>query len=54
MLKKRDRIVASVRKQQTRYLRKSHQFGIELSKTVEEALALDDKNGNTLWVGSLS
>ena len=50
VLKKRDRIIASIRKQKTRFQKKSHKFGIELPKTVEEALALDAKNGNTLWV----
>ena len=48
VLKKRDRIIASVRKWQTRNLNRSHKFGMELPKTVEEALALDAKNGNTL------
>ena len=47
MLKKIDRIVSSVRKQQTRYLKNSHKFGIELHKTVEQALPMDAKNGNT-------
>ena len=41
MLKKRDRIIASIRKWQTRYLKKSHKFGIELPKTVDQVLALD-------------
>ena len=54
MLKKRDRIIASIRKRQTRYLRRSHKFGIELPKTVKQALALDAKNGNTLWVDDKS
>ena len=44
VLKKRDRIVASIRKWQTRYLKKRHKFGIELPKTMEQALALDAKN----------
>ena len=26
-----------------------HKFGIELPKIVEQALALDAKNGNNLW-----
>ena len=38
LLKKRYRMIASIRKQQTRYLIKSHKFGIELPKTVDEAL----------------
>ena len=54
VLKKGDRIIASIRKQQTRYLKRSHKFGIELSKTVEEALALDAKNGNSLWADTIS
>ena len=54
VLKKRDRIITSIRKQQTRYLKKSHKFGIELPKTVEQALALDAKNGNTLWADAIS
>ena len=33
---------------------KSHKFGIELPKTVEQALALDAKNGNTLWADAIS
>ena len=53
MLKKRDRII-TIRKWQTRYLKKSHMFGIELPKTVEEALALDVKNGNMLWADTIS
>ena len=46
---KRGRIVASVRKGQTRYLQKSHKFGIDLPpKSVEQVLAMDAKNANTL------
>ena len=52
VLKKIFRIIASIRKQQTRYLKKSNKFGIELSKTVEQALAA--KNGNTLWANAIS
>ena len=54
MLKKRDRIIASIRKWQTRFLKRSHKFGIELFKTVEEALTLDANNGNALWVDVIS
>ena len=54
MLKRRDRIIASIRKWQTRYLKRNFQFGIELPKTVEQALALDAKNGNTLWADAIS
>ena len=54
VFKKRDRIIASVRKWQTRYLKKSQKFGIDLPKTVEQAHALDAKNGNTLWADAIS
>ena len=30
-------------------LKKKHKFGIELPKSVEQALALDAKNGNAIW-----
>ena len=40
--------------QQTRYLKRSHKFSIELPKTVDQAYALDAKNGNTLWADAIS
>ena len=49
MLKNADRMIVSVRKQQTRHLKKSHKFGRELPKTVEQAYTLDAKKSNTLW-----
>ena len=54
MLKKKDRIITSVRKQETIYLKKNDEFCIELPKTVEQALALDAKNNSTLWVDAIS
>ena len=54
VLKKIDRIFSNIRKQHFRYLKRSHKFGIELPKTVEETLALDAKNGNTLWADVIS
>ena len=53
MLKKRDRIIVSIRKWQTRYLKKSQEFSIDYPEPVEQALALDAKNGNTLWVDAI-
>ncbi len=53
-LKKRDRIISLVRKRTTHYLKRTHKFGIEVPKTVKEALALDHKNGNTLWVDAIA
>ncbi len=54
VLKKRDRIISLVRKQTTHYLKRTHKFGIEVPKTVKEALALDCKNGNTLWADDIA
>ena len=54
VLKKRDRIIASVRTWQTRYLKRSHKFGIELHTTVEQVLTMDAKNDNTLWADAIS
>ena len=52
--KKRDREASSVRKQQTRYLKKSQKIGRELSKTLKQALILGTKNGNISWEDSIS
>jgi hypothetical protein len=40
VIEKQDRIISLVKRQSTRYLKKNHKFGIELPKTVEEALEL--------------
>jgi hypothetical protein len=54
VLKKCDRIISLVCKRTTRYLKRTHKFGIEAPKTVKEALALDRKNGNTLWADAIA
>jgi hypothetical protein len=54
VLKKRDQIISLVRRGTTRYLKRTHKFGIEIPKTVNEALALDRKNGNTLWANAIA
>eukprot|EP01082_Thalassiosira_pseudonana_P011160 g10259.t1 g10259 contig4:1534300-1534839(+) len=41
VLKKRDRIIAQVKQRNARYLKKTHKFGIEMPKSVQEALELD-------------
>ena len=53
-LKKRDSIIYLVNKRQTRYLKKTHKFGIEMPKTVKEATELDAKNGDTKWMDTIS
>jgi hypothetical protein len=54
VMKKRDRIISLVCKRTTRYLKRTQKFGIEVPKTVKEALALDCKNGNTLWEDAIA
>jgi hypothetical protein len=54
VLKMCDRIISLVCKRTTRYLKRTHKFGIEVPKTVKEALALDCKNGNTLWADAIA
>ena len=53
-LKKRDRIISLVKKRQTRYLNKTHKFGIDMPKTVKEATKLYAKNGDTKWMYAIS
>ena len=54
VLRKKDSIIANIRKLQGRFLKKSHNFGIELPKAMEQALALDATNGNTLWADAVA
>jgi hypothetical protein len=51
---KREHIIALVKKRSTRFLKKTHKFGIEVPRSVAEAYALDKKNGNTLWADSIT
>ncbi len=53
-MKKCDRIISLVWKQMTRYLKRTHKFGIEVPKTVKEAFDLDCKNGNTFWADEIA
>jgi len=46
VLRKRDRIIKKVK---TRYWKKTHKFGIELPKSVAEALAIDARTGTDFW-----
>jgi hypothetical protein len=54
ILRKRDRIISLVKKQNPRYPKKTHKFGIKVPKTVKEALELDKKNGDTLWADAIA
>ena len=48
-MKKSLRIISLIKKGNDRYLKKTHQFGIELPKSVAQTYALYKKNGNTFW-----
>jgi len=54
VLKKRERIISLVKKRQTRYLKRTHKFGIAIPKIVDKALELDKINGNTLWADAIA
>ena len=55
VLRKRDRIISKVKQRGAKkYAKTTMKFGIECPKTVEEALALDSKNGNTLWADAIT
>ncbi len=43
-----------MRKQNPRYLKWTHKFGIKLPNTIKEALELDKKNGNTFWADAIA
>jgi hypothetical protein len=49
-LKKRNAIVSKVK---SKYWEKTHKFGIQIPKSVEEAKRIDKENGNTLWWDSI-
>eukprot|EP00970_Alexandrium_tamarense_P003116 scaffold471_cov109-Alexandrium_tamarense.AAC.4 len=54
VLRKRDRIVAAVKKRNVRYLKKTHKFSIELPKSVAKAYELDRRNGDTKWADAIA
>jgi hypothetical protein len=51
VLKKRERIISAVNK---RYHKRTHKFGIEVPKSVANAVRLDHKNGNSLWMDAVA
>ncbi len=54
VLRKRDRIISAVAKRSARFLKRTHTFGIEIPRTIKEALELDCRNGNTLWADAIA
>mmetsp|Transcript_8647 Transcript_8647/g.12593 ORF Transcript_8647/g.12593 Transcript_8647/m.12593 type:complete len:946 (-) Transcript_8647:1039-3876(-) len=49
VLKKRDRIISKVAKGKAKYWTRTHKYGIELPKTIAEALDIDRRTGTTFW-----
>ena len=49
VLKKILRIISLVKKRNSLYHKKTYTFRIEVPKSVAQAYALDNKNGNILW-----
>ena len=49
-LRKRERIISKVK---AKYWRTTHKFGIEVPKTAEEAYAIDQKTGTSLWTAAI-
>jgi hypothetical protein len=50
-LKKRNRIIAAVNK---RYMLRTHKFGVEIPKTVRQALEIDKATGTTFWEDAIA
>ena len=46
VLRKRSAIISKVK---SKYWQRTHKFGIRIPKSVDEAIAIDRENGNTLW-----
>eukprot|EP00804_Cyclotella_cryptica_P001262 CCRYP_012757-RA/>CCRYP_012757-RA protein AED:0.45 eAED:0.45 QI:0/-1/0/1/-1/1/1/0/166 len=49
VLKKRDRIISLDKCRSARYYNRTHKYGIEIPKSVEEAYAIDKATGTTFW-----
>jgi hypothetical protein len=45
-IRRRNRIIAVVN---SRYHKRTHKFGIEVPKTYDDCVRIDNENGNTLW-----
>ena len=49
-LRKRDCIISKVK---SKYWVRTHKYGIQIPKSVKEAIEIDQENGNTLWWDAL-
>jgi hypothetical protein len=50
VLKKRKSIIAKLK---SKYWQRTHKYGIRVPKTVEEALEIDNEEGNTFWADAI-
>ena len=49
-LKKR---ISIIKKIKSKYIQRTHKYGIRVTKSVKEAQEVDTQNGNTLWMDSI-
>ena len=49
VLNKRDRIISMVKQCSAQYLKRTHKFGFKLIRIAKKVVAINKKNGNTLW-----
>jgi len=49
VLRKRDRLICKLKKGKTKYWQHTHKYGVELSKSAQEALDINYKTGTTFW-----
>jgi len=49
-IKKKDRIIGALK---ARARLRTHKYGVQVSRTIQEAYELDKKNGNKLWENAI-
>jgi hypothetical protein len=54
VLKKRVQIISLVKKNNPRFLKRTHKFGVEVPKTIKDALDIDRRNGNNFWADAIA
>ncbi len=54
VFRRQNQIISLVKKRETRYLKRTHKFGVCVPKTVQQALDLNRQNGNTLWADAIA
>ena len=54
VMKKQDHIIYAIKQINSHYLKRTRTFGVVCTKTVEEAYAIENNNGNYYWNDSIS